>query len=300
MAVLEGGEVLRQHLRTFVFVHPADADDVRPVPQPRQLTTGTAGAFGLPDAQPEHDLAPFSHGVQLLDQFAFRHRVVTDTVSAAEGTAEHRQVQRRLVMRRGVQHGGCAHLADCGNRRVVEVRIEGHHVGIRCAHGVDELGRDGAVVVHPPAPLLQGGVARSQLHEPVEAVEIGKPASYGGVPVHGHAVDVGRTGFELVFPRVRVHGARRVHLGLPRRMAAQVFGQLARRRLRTADHLRPVTGRHKDDLPAHCGPTASAMVATIRPAAAFPESSAARRRPAAVRAARRHSSVPTRWSAAAT
>ncbi len=283
-----------------MLVDPPHADDVGALTEPQQLVALPARTLGVADAETQHDLRALRHRVHALDEGTFRRRVETEGVRAPEGAAEHRQVERRLVMGGRMEHGRHPDPADGRHRGVVEVRGEGNDVGVRRAHGVHQLGRDRAVVLDPPFRLLGCRHPRSQPYRPVQAVEVGEPAVRGRVPVHGHAVELGRPRIEDVVPRDGVERAGRVDLGFPVRVGLQVLGQLARRRLRPTHHLGPVARRDEDHLLAHGRFTTVAIASTIWAAAWSPDSSAARRRPAAVSTARKRSSVQARWTAAAT
>ena len=203
-------------------------------------------------------------------------------------------------MRRRVEHRRRHDPADGRHGGVVQVRGERDDVGVRRAHRLDQLGRNRPVVLDPALPLLPCRQARGQAHRPVEAVEVGQAAVRGRVPVHRHPVDFAGPRFEDVGPGDGVERAGRVDLGLPVGGGVQVLGQLAHRRLRATHDLRPVARRHEDHLSAHGRLTTVAIASTICAAAASADSSAARRLPAPVSAARRCSSVQARWTAAAT
>ena len=119
-------------------------------PMPSTSAPGPTAAGRLAHPEAEHDLRAVGHRVDPLDQPAFGHGVVAEGVGAGVGAPEDRQVERRLVVGRRVQHAGHRDPADAVDRRVVEVGVEGGDVGRQLSHTASTSVRDHrAVELHP-------------------------------------------------------------------------------------------------------------------------------------------------------
>ena len=217
-----------------------------------------------PTPEPEHDLGLVRHRVHPLDQGPLRRRVEAEPVGVAEGAPEDGQVQGGLVVGGRVQHGRRRDLADGGHRRVVHVRIEGDDVGVRRRHRLDQLGRDGPVVLDPALRLLPASSGSAPAAADRRARRRARPDH---APT-GDGAPARRSAWTCRAPArpPRCAGSARRSCGprSPTRVvAAQVLGQLPGRRLGPAHDLRAVArGDEGHPLRAHGRPSTAPMAST--------------------------------------
>ena len=129
----------------------------RPSPGPRLL-----------DPQPRQHLRRGGHAEAGLDQGALAAAVEGEPAAPGEQLVEERQVERRLLVGGGMQDRPVAHERQAAHRRVVEVGVEGEHVGVAGRHRVEQRGRARALQVDPPLHVRRArptaGSSRSRAH----------------------------------------------------------------------------------------------------------------------------------------
>ena len=113
-----------------MLVDPAHAHDVGPVTDAEDLPAAPPALDDGGDAQAELDLGNLGHPMATLDEPALGGGVVADGIGVGEGGVEHLQVQRGLVVGGGMQHPRRRGRLHAHDRRVVEVRVEGDHLGV--------------------------------------------------------------------------------------------------------------------------------------------------------------------------
>ena len=88
-------------------------------------------------------------GERPLHQAPLRLGLEHQGVRRGEDPGEDRQAQGRLVVCGRVEDGRCAHPPDDPDRRVVEVGVEDHRVGVPAGGGVGQFRGDRALELQP-------------------------------------------------------------------------------------------------------------------------------------------------------
>ena len=111
-----------------------------------------------------------------------------ETPAAREQVVEEGQVERRLLVRRGMQDGALGHQRQPAHRGVVQVRIEGEDVGVAGRHRVQQRGRAGTLQVHPPLHVGGAGVDGIVAQPGPQGMEAVVAPGLRADAVHAHAV----------------------------------------------------------------------------------------------------------------
>ncbi len=254
VALLVRGEERTQHGRALESVHPAERQQVGPLPQCRHgagyrggSRRGIGRAF---EAEADHGLGHLGHGEQALHEGALAPGLEHESAGRGQGLLEHRQVQRRLVVGGGVHDGPVGHEGDAVDRGGIQVGIEGEQVAVARHQGVEEVGTPRPLQLDELLRLGQGGGRRMRQDALGKGEEARRAPRGGAEPVHHHAVqDLVALGIG-VGPRHVVQGAGGEDLDRPPQPGHQALGQHAGAELGAAQDLDAVAGHDEGVLHA--------------------------------------------------
>ena len=192
VALLVGAEVAPEDPRALLVVHPPDAQQVGRVPQPEECSGALGRSVDLLDPQADHHLRRGGHAEALDHQPSLAACVEGEAAALGEHGVEDGQVEGRLLVGSRMEDGPLPHAGQAADRRVVEVGVEGHHVGIAGLDRIEEGRGLGALQVDPALGVLLAGtlgIGQEHLRQGVERLA---PSRLRGDAVHRDPVDAPR------------------------------------------------------------------------------------------------------------
>ncbi len=222
-SLVEAEETVKR-VGPLVRVDPPHEGEVGTVAQPEDLAAGTPALLRVAHADAEHDLGLLGDRVDPLDEAPFRRGVVAESVGGRERVADGREVERRLVVRRGVQHRRRPRRPHPLDRDCEQVRREHDGIGVALGERVNQSGRVRAVELEPAPGLVPGDVARRAAEPAVVLEELVLALAGDREASERDAVHLEAPRRELVLPAQVVDRGRRIGLDFEARPGRQVLG----------------------------------------------------------------------------